>query len=437
MHRSSLLAGAGLLLLPFAAAQAQDSPAEPETHDPRIMMAPVETMESPPAPQIRVVRDIPAPAEPDYEPLPSESETAPQPDSMPVVESLVNRANNLADEGKYDEALAELDAAIAIDSNDVWAWANRGTTLVLMNRLDEAEEAFDRADAIAPGNYVALRGRGYVVLQRDRDYDRATYLFNRSLELVPDNAWTHFYRGAAHYGNMHFSAALADAERAIALSPTWGLPYTMQFAVLRMLGRQDDAIAAVYGMLTAFPDNPTMQAAAGEMLRQIGEYDRADALNAQSLESEETPMALVNLARSREIDEASQKLRELNRALEIEPDFVPALMERGETLWADYKLREALADADRVIELAPNWLPAYYLRGNILVDLEREAEVARMAGDLVEAHADDPDVLGTAMVLYDMINYRTRAGEVREQLKAIAPDHPMANAPGPIIIAID
>lgn len=148
-------------------------------------------------------------------------------------------------------------------------------------------------------------------------------------------------------------------------------------------------------------------------------------------------MGLLNLARSREIDEFDQKMREINRALELEPDFVPALMERGETLWADYKLREALADADRVIELAPNWLPAYYLRGNILKDMDRDAEVARMAGELVDAHADDPDVLGIAMVLYDMIDYRTQAGEVREQLKAIAPDHPMANAPGPITIAID
>ncbi len=432
MRHLPLLVGiATVLVLAALPAAAQDSP---ELRD---MQLPPEASQVRPEPPIMIVSDRPAPARPDYEPLPIEAENAPQPDSLPVVGSLVNRANNLADEGKYDEALAELDAAIAIDRNDVWAWANRGTTLLMMNRLEEAEQAFDRADAIAPGNYVALRGRGYVVLQRDRDYDRATYLFNRSLELVPDNAWAHFYRGAAHYGNMHFSAALADAERAIALSPTWGMPYTMQFTLLQVLGRKEDAIAAVDVMLSAFPDNPAMQAAGGEMLRQIGEYERADALNAQSLEGEETPMGLLNLARSREIDEFDQKMREINRALELEPDFVPALMERGETLWADYKLREALADADRVIELAPNWLPAYYLRGNILKDMDRDAEVARMAGELVDAHADDPDVLGIAMVLYDMIDYRTRAGEVREQLKAIAPDHPMANAPGPITIAID
>ena len=50
--------------------------------------------------------------------------------------------------GRYGEAVAAYDHAIAIDPSYAEAWRNRGLSLTLLNRTAESEDSFSRALAI-------------------------------------------------------------------------------------------------------------------------------------------------------------------------------------------------------------------------------------------------------------------------------------------------
>lgn len=66
--------------------------------------------------------------------------------------------------GRYDEAVASFDQAVALDQNLSVAWRNRGLSLSFLGRTDESEASFSRALSLEPENaetwyYLALARR--------------------------------------------------------------------------------------------------------------------------------------------------------------------------------------------------------------------------------------------------------------------------------------
>lgn len=366
----------------------------------------------------------------DAAPPPAQTEPQAIPDApaprriSPVARSLVNRAVRLMDDNRFDEALAELDASIAINSENVWAWSNRGMTLVHLNRIPEAEESFVRADALAPDNVVTLRGRGLIAL-RQSEFERAVTLFTRSLEIEPANGFALLQRAFAHAGQERFDLALADTETAIAGSPGFFRAHYTRVQVLAQLSREDEAIAAVEDMLAAMPDQVFAQAAASDLFRMLGQDDRADALIAASLEAGETPLALYTSAMRRPVGETAEKLRELTRALELQPTYTAALYQRGQTLWLEGRLEEALADAEQVLALEPATLGTYDLAARILIDLDRGDQAARMADELAATRPTESAALGTAAYIHRRLGNTARTNELLDQSLALAGAGPL------------
>jgi len=54
--------------------------------------------------------------------------------------------------GRYEEAVAAFDQAVAADQANSEAWKNRGLTLALLGRDRESEESFARAISLNPGD---------------------------------------------------------------------------------------------------------------------------------------------------------------------------------------------------------------------------------------------------------------------------------------------
>lgn len=52
--------------------------------------------------------------------------------------------------GRYEEAVAAFDQAVAIDPGYAEAWRNRGLSLALLGRADESEQSFSKAISLSP-----------------------------------------------------------------------------------------------------------------------------------------------------------------------------------------------------------------------------------------------------------------------------------------------
>lgn len=92
---------------------------------------------------------------------------------------LIEAGNALNGQGRFAEALACYDRAVALDSRDPIAHLNRGITLQLLLRYGEAVSAYDQALVLAPHFAQGWNDRG-VALQYAGQFDAALDSFHRA-----------------------------------------------------------------------------------------------------------------------------------------------------------------------------------------------------------------------------------------------------------------
>jgi tetratricopeptide (TPR) repeat protein len=144
---------------------------------------------------------------------------------------LNNRAAALQQLGRYSDALADYDAALALKPDYVEALGNRGIVLQKLVRYQEALASYDQALALNPGYADASSNRGDTLQQLGR-YDEALAGYGNALAIDPNHANAHFNeaqcrlllgdfaRGWKEYEWRWKAAALA-AERHDFREPLW------------------------------------------------------------------------------------------------------------------------------------------------------------------------------------------------------------------------
>jgi tetratricopeptide (TPR) repeat protein len=121
-------------------------------------------------------------------------------------------------QGRYDEALAALSAALKTQSKSASARSNRGLVFMALGRHKEALADFDRALAVDPALVEALSNRGHALVCLERHQEAITS-FDKALALRPTHFDAHYNRGIVlHMLNRH-AEAVDSYQRALALRP--------------------------------------------------------------------------------------------------------------------------------------------------------------------------------------------------------------------------
>ena len=131
----------------------------------------------------------------------------------------------------HSEALALLEKALALDSNNVPALLGYARVLTVdvlerwappdeaRARLALAEKAIERAGRLDPANARVHHQRGSLLRARG-DWEGAAQAYERALAMNPNNAWAIAELGRAKMEFGRASETIADIERAIRLLPT-------------------------------------------------------------------------------------------------------------------------------------------------------------------------------------------------------------------------
>ncbi|MCA8922395.1 MAG: tetratricopeptide repeat protein, partial [Planctomycetes bacterium] len=122
--------------------------------------------------------------------------------------------------GRYEEALAQFDRALAEDPDDPMHSLRRGACKVALQRFGEAVVDFDRALALEPALVVARTNRALARLNLGR-FDEALADYAEVLEFEPRSVNALMGRASCLARQEKFSEAVGDLDRALALG---GLP---------------------------------------------------------------------------------------------------------------------------------------------------------------------------------------------------------------------
>jgi protein O-GlcNAc transferase len=168
--------------------------------------------------------------------------------------ALNNRGVALEQLGRLDEALASIDAALAIKPDYAEAFYNRGIVLLRMKRFDEALASYDQALAIRPHYAEALSNRGIAMMELHR-LDAALASFDAALAIKADYAEALYNRGIVLMKLERPGDALKSFDSAMAIKPDYTAASFNRGVALQGVRRHEEAIATFERTLAADPDH--------------------------------------------------------------------------------------------------------------------------------------------------------------------------------------
>jgi tetratricopeptide (TPR) repeat protein len=303
--------------------------------------------------------------------------------------SLLQRAQILAELGRGVEALAAFDRLLAQTPTFVDGLCRRSVLLRSLGRLDEALASCDRALTFDSRSFDLFKERG-AVLQDLGQPEGAIESFGRALAITPGRVDVLFMRGMCHLNMARLNFALADFNEALAGSPDFVDAMYNSAAVLERLGRCEEALVRFDRVLAVDPLHTRALANKGNALCGLARNVEAAASYAKALLIEPDDVEVLcnqasALRRAGRLDEA---LRSCERALELKNDHLPARFEHGRELQGLHRYEEALAEFEYVLAATPGNRVAHLQRGAVLTAIRKHGE-AKQA--YAEAIAIDPD----------------------------------------------
>jgi tetratricopeptide (TPR) repeat protein len=199
-----------------------------------------------------------------------------------------------------------------------------------------------------------------------------------------------FNAGVGALNTKDFATAVADFEKAAALDPSLAPVHLALAEVYAEQKKNAEALAAIDRFVALQPGDPRGLRTRYDVLRAMADPRAAEALDrlVAADRSHETAVRVFNHAadalRSGNVDAG---IKELNRALEIEPGLEPAYSGLASLYLSQRRYQDALNLADRWLQLKPGQPEPLNVRFQALVGLkDPRAKEARAAAQAAAAH---------------------------------------------------
>lgn len=272
---------------------------------------------------------------------------------------------------------ADLDAALAL-VNDAIAMTDED--------LGPDEQLLHRS---------VLRYNRAQILAARGDHDGSLADYDLVISRDPDYGDYYFERAGGRRANGQFEAALADYAEALRLSPPFHEAHFNRADLLRELGDEEGALRDLDYAAILDPSHVDTLVNRADLLMALGEIDRAkaDVEAGLALDSKNANLLCAQGTLLAESEEVEAAFSSFTAALESDPSFVAAWVNRAVLSYSAGRPTEAVDDLDHAIDLADDPV----LRGNRALALHDLGAYERALADLdiaIPVLADeDPDLL--------------------------------------------
>jgi len=335
-------------------------------------------------------------------------------------EQHVERAHELYDAGRWDEAENELRRALSLNPYQPEWHFNLGLTLEAAGRSADAADAFERCSELqkesgqADANALILAGVNLLSAGRP---ERALALLDEAEQIEPLNIEITVHRIGALCDLERFSEAEECFYLGQQIDPEYPELYLAMGTTLQKNGQRERAVWCLREAARLDPTLPRVRAHLASAYADLGRAERARQLYLQELRVDpgdadtllDLGDLLVDMARP---DEAGEKFR---RVLELDASNADAHFALGDLAYDAGDLAGALVHYDVVLRLDKGYPNARTRLASVMLERGREEdrprvrellaqELAPLSGENEREQRSDEDLqdLGRALVLASM-----------------------------------
>ena len=361
--------------------------------------------------------------------------------------------------GRFKDAVAALDRAIALKPNFYQAFFVKGMALSAQDQFSQAIAAFDSATRLEPRFYEAWRMKAQM-LEAMKQYPQALAAINQAIQIQPSDSLLHSLKGDLLYQSNQYAPATAAYTQALTLKPSY-YAY-MQRGRSQFSAGDYQAAFKDYGKALALQPNDyfsymgrgTMNAALGKspaaledlnqaikfippaspyqsllyMSRGLVKFAAADlngaiadwtaSINA-NITGKTDPNIIAQSYMGRALAYARSKnlpkaIADMGQLIELQPKNASAFYNRGEFYIQAGDPQRALLDLNQAIALKPDYADAIQTRGlakQSLKDFSGATEDFKNAEELLSATiAKDPNNINSATFYTRRANARLGMG---------------------------
>ncbi|MDP4027598.1 MAG: tetratricopeptide repeat protein [Gallionella sp.] len=226
-------------------------------------------------------------------------------------ETHYNLGNTLLLLNRLNEAEASYRQALHIRPDDADACFNLGNALWKQGRLDEAAASYLKALKIRP-DHAEVYGNLGNILQELGKLDEAEASYRRALQLKPGYAAAHYNLGNLLHDRNRLGEAEASYRQALKISPDNVDAHTNLGNLLQELDRLEEAEASFRQALQIKPDYAEAHGNLGKLLLDRGRIDEAEASFWQALQVRPDDLVVrLSLALARKVKAGDENMAAL------------------------------------------------------------------------------------------------------------------------------
>jgi tetratricopeptide (TPR) repeat protein len=189
-------------------------------------------------------------------------------------EYFVQRAAVLNKEKRYDLAILDYQAAIALDGDKCNYYYELGDTYFADNQTTKALEQYEQAEKVNPNDVVAVFKTAQF-LYFVRQFDKSKLRFGKLLNLSPQHAQGHFFSGMLYKEDGDTAAALEYFDKTVELL---GADYNSSMQLGLLYEAKGDKAQALENYEKAINTDPTSSEAyyaRGLLYQKMGDNEKA------------------------------------------------------------------------------------------------------------------------------------------------------------------
>lgn len=254
--------------------------------------------------------------------------------------------------GDYGVALAAYGQAATLEPNNAEALIALAEIELMFNNASRALEYAQRAVDAAPQNVQALTILARAFNWTD-DNEAAINAAFDALEIAPDDASAMAVVGEIYADEGSWAQAEHYLGQALAKEPNNVLALRNRAYYFELRRDYEQAIPALLQAIEAAPRHFNLYIQLGRQYRVgLADYEKASEAYAAAVQAYESPMTLVAQGEGLyNTGDHLQAVRVLRKALELDPDYGPALVHLGMALYARRNYEDAAPSFEKGIPL--------------------------------------------------------------------------------------